>query len=53
VSPNYQKTTVKTTVFVPAPIARKRANDDDADDYWGKIARYEDEAYEDEDEMDE
>ena len=38
--------------FVPAPMHKRPADDDDDDDYIGKMFRYEDEAYE-EDEMDE
>ena len=42
-------------VFVPAPIVRKRAADEDADndDYIPKMWRGEDEPYDEEDEMDE
>ena len=37
--------------FVPAPIVRKRLIDDDDDDYDFKMPRYEDDAYEEEDDM--
>ena len=39
--------------FVPAPIVRKRPTDDDDDDFVHKMPRYEDEAYLEDDDMDE